>query len=445
MKTIVFYIITLCASSTFLHSCGKDTENKEIYAKKVSVYGDPEEFVAGTSKNTKSFINETNLNKFQNYNISGLHIIHEHSDSIDISNTIYQGYYSVDKNDERTFTFKSSISNSISFRFSKDENNEFNLTSVRLSNQKKYASVKPLHYSISPDESVISILFVSNSLSNAKILISATFTKLISNTADKNSISNEVIKMDEKYVSLLGKGKVCSWKLPEDKKINITVCPSVMKELENLQKMSVYSSLYRTSPLDRAKAQVKKAILSWTSPFKAHEIEFDFQINFPETCLPFSDVNEHSIHWISSYLTKPDEKIMNTGITLAQFTETGVLFSSDIFILGSELNKYDQRESKSYRVADLKIDSASIAITHEVGHFLGLGHNHDEITSVMSYNGAETLDEYDKNSILNLYYNQVIKKEEIKTNEPEYKKNPLEYKPINNNPKFISSDKKTEN
>lgn len=424
-----------------LFGCGKKSEqNNYANVNKLVVYGDPEMFVKDTVKNKNSFINTQNVFEFQNYNISNVNFFIENTNSINISNTGFSGTYSLVKFDDNNYFYESNKKESIRFSFSVNKDGFLDLHAVQLSNQKNFANVKPIHYSINSDKSRFSILFSSNEITNSKILIAAEFSKIPYESSIDMKINTDppYKTMSKDYVSLMGAGIVTSWKLSTEKKVKISVCPSVINALVDIHKKSYYNSLFNTSEIERAKSQVNNSILAWTAPFKSQKLNFDIQIEYPKSCYPFSDVNLNSIHWISEYLTLPNETLMNTGRTFSSFTNDGTIYSSFIFLFGSEINKLDEIAKTSRDLPEIKIDSASIAIIHEMGHFLGLNDKLDEYSSVMSYNSNAVLDEYDSKSILNLYYNQVV---DIKTdsdaNANSIYKNPLNYKPLtsqNNKP-----------
>lgn len=79
------------------------------------------------------------------------------------------------------------------------------------------------------------------------------------------------------------------------------------------------------------------------------------------------------------------------------------ILGADILMFESEINKLDQSNySPSYKRAE-----TTRALTHEVGHFLGLDHNFEDKNSIMSYEEVYELGYYDRQAISELYSDQL--------------------------------------
>ncbi len=125
------------------------------------------------------------------------------------------------------------------------------------------------------------------------------------------------------------------------------------------------------------------------------------------------------MYWVNTYLTEP--QFINSGFAITNFDGiTGEIFSSDIVMLGSEINKYFKRGASVDYVQNI----VKRVFAHEMGHFLGLDHNFGEKDSdklsIMSYNEVYELGNYDESAIFELYRDQVDQRAIAHQNEDEY-------------------------
>ena len=96
-------------------------------------------------------------------------------------------------------------------------------------------------------------------------------------------------------------------------------------------------------------------------------------------------------------------KVDNMDITFKGGKQTGN------FVFEDEINKYDQFFTTLEKQNEIKK-----IITHELGHYLGLDHNFEDSTSIMSYDDVNKLGPYDISAILELYKDQVSINSETK-------------------------------
>ena len=335
--------------------------------------------ISQTDKNLTSFITTSNINEFNDFAISGIYIFAEKEliskkESVDIETGNEAEDQDQTTNPAVLFNMKQKTVNEYSYQDDggqiilgfKENESLVNLTSITFGMKKYDATME--HYSLSADKSRMSFLFNVKTKDDGQVLLSATFYR--------NSEKKVVPKVSANYQYLYGPGVVVPWKLYATRKVTVDVCPSVTEHL--------YFS------------KVKVALKAWEEPFNYKTQKLEIVVNELTSCKPFSDVDQHSIHYIDTYLTMPEKNAYNPGFTMvhSDFSQ-GSIFDADIILLGSEI-------AKDPNISSMEYDRI---LTHEFGHFLGLDHQFDGTTSIMSYESTYYLGTYDDDAITELYKN----------------------------------------
>ena len=192
----------------------------------------------------------------------------------------------------------------------------------------------------------------------------------------RHSAKKPTTKVSSAYNYIYGPGVVVPWKLDATRKVTVDICPSMSQKLSS--------------------TRIKSALEAWEAPFAFKTNKLDIVLNELTVCKPFSDVDQHSIHYIDSYLTIQQEDAYNAGFTMIHSDlSVGNIFDADIVILGAEIAKDESFDAYEF----------GRVLTHELGHFLGLDHQFDGTSSIMSYKSIYNLSEYDDNAITELYKN----------------------------------------
>lgn len=368
--------LLLISILVFSAACGKKSSSSKKVAQ-FFVKGDPLTLVKGTEKNKVSFLTTENIDSFNNFALTNLYIFaekelisNEERENIEEGNEAEETDQTKDDaiilnvkkiNDSKYLL--ASDNTKINFGF-KRTGNLLELNSVLIGDTKFVATIE--HYSLSPDKSKMSFLFRVNTQEDGNVLVSAAFYRY--------SAKQPISKVSSQYRYIYGPGVVVPWKLDATRKITVDVCPSLTSQL--------------------TLSEIKKALEAWEAPFKNKLQKLDIVPKAVVACKPFSDVNQHSIHFIDSYLTMQEQDAYNPGFAMIHAdVSVGNIFDADIVILGSEIGK------------DTNFDAMEFGrvISHEFGHFLGLDHQFEGPTSIMSYKSIYELGEYDNNAITNLY------------------------------------------
>jgi hypothetical protein len=371
--------LLLISLLVFNVACGKKASSSKKQVNQIFVKGNPLTMINGTQKNRASFISSANTAEFNNYALGEISIFTEkelmtpaESEDIESGNEAESTDQTTDA--AKVFNMKTSGVNKfdfadtagkISFGFNKN-GTVLDLTSIKLGDSRFSSTME--HYSLSADKSKMSFLFRLATSGDGNVLISASFYRY---TAKK-----PVSKVSSSYHYLYGPGVVVPWKLTATRKVTVDICPSMTENLSI--------------------GTIKAALEVWEEPFVSKTKKLDIDVRSLVICKPFSDVDQHAIHFINSYLTVQGDNSYNPGFTMIQSDlSNGNIFDADIVILGSEIAKD----------SSFDLNEFNRVLSHEFGHFLGLDHQFDGPVSIMSYDSVYQLGTYDAGAITELYKN----------------------------------------
>ena len=241
---------------------------------------------------------------------------------------------------------------------------------------KESLKLKVEHWSVSKNKRYISLLVSLNDAKYGNCMMVITFKK-------KEQKSIRVI-LDKTYNYLLGPGVKTSWNV-DSFLLEFNFCSSDEEKFKLME----------------------KAIEKWS---KHLEGRLSIKLIKNTNCKPFSDLNQHSVKFIDSYLESGDPNWGTLGIAMnATNRNTQEIFDADIFIFLGEFKKLyqlriDKGDSKEKAYEDT-YGSMPRTLAHEFGHALGLDHKFDKKTpSIMSYDRSHAdVYEYDVKAIQELY------------------------------------------
>lgn len=327
------------------------------------VRGDPEALIAGTSRNTESPITEDNLEQWNQFTLMNVAEFTEVAPLITTNNLLLEN---ATKSVLSAKTVSASMrlksvgdgawqmtlyGGGLKIKFERSGSGR-QLQPVRAVFRMESFTVTPVHWSVSADGNYLSLLL---SLTRA-----GTGRELMAIYLQKSAPQSALPMTDTKYVYFLGEGVKVGWK----RNLNLRVCGA-----------------------DTYRADIESAVALW-APVLAGRLKFG--LSDAKSYPPFSDLNSNCIYVVNSYLYDGREQISGFGLTTMQFSQPRTeLVDSDIFLFQAELEKIFEREGRR-QVSREQVErrlarSTRLAVLHEIGHLLGLGHKFNSVPSVMSY------------------------------------------------------------
>ncbi len=230
---------------------------------------------------------------------------------------------------------------------------------------KTAAVVEILHFSVSVDKQHCSLLFVENVPHVGQVVSAFYYSK---------KMKNDFLEKLNLFKYVRGVGLKIAW--PKDKPIEIQACGANTEDIKKF---------------------MEDGVQEWNAALDSLQ---SIELKQADTYYPFSDLNQHCIYYVDSFILEPNENKGLLGITISLDFGASQFTDSDIFILKGEFLKNPilrntQKTNKLY----------SRTIAHELGHFLGLHHQFDGTKSIMSYDFKDDgkISDYDKDAIRALY------------------------------------------
>lgn len=378
MRFVGVYTILLLA--THLLACGKGKSSSKKPSPQVSryfIHGNPEELIAGSSLNMRTFLRLDVLDEFQNFELSGYASFSQRSPRKE-----FKDWKEVEKENSTELSEEEDLTKEepITWRFDKILDNSYQLHQTSGSRRDSLRfkvrdggleldsmngfPVTVKHYSLKNDKKAFSFLFTVNDPEYGLTLSSVTFTARSQEPKEPQRIGD---------FSFLFSNFAIKW--------------------------AEAISIDATGPLNElTKGTIRQSLSAWftkSTDAATHPVGLTFSENFP----PFSDLNHHGITIVPSFRAESGERFVVKGLNLSAVdTSTWSLVDSDIFIFAAS--------------ADQPYNGASDrTIVHELGHFLGLGHEFAKresgaslYSSVMAYlHASDDVTERDREAIRALY------------------------------------------
>jgi hypothetical protein len=407
----------LALGPTLFISCGTETKSKEGQVRHIFVHGDPEELVGGTTMNSQSFLTESNLKNFDNFDFSIGLVISEFSE-IDKDQSEKESSKSAEemsattenRSTLRAYSFRKYVAMSEGNSDKTSESiktNETNKTATSqiyeyYDNKSRDVSlrgvVKPdgtlsiyevlgqkvevLHYSLSLDGRTFSILGRAQDAKTGKSLIHASFSQRYAGGSGPQLAS-------PKFSFIAGKGVVYRWEKPT---ISLNLC---ILDGNRDRKIKGQGEAERT-----VVSLIQEAWGSWQRSGKIGDRPAQINI-IDKNVPPFSDVNTACIYSIPKFAYESSNQFVTTGLTVPTTNSSlGTIETSTVFLFEQAIARAIQ--PRAY------LGTA----VHELGHFIGLGHEFERDSSgnylnlsVMGYlnNGTLYPSEHDFLAVQEIY------------------------------------------
>ncbi len=371
----------ILASLFALSSMGCSGKKNKKKAPEISyiVHGDPNVLIQNTNRSA-SFLTPENLANFSDFHYAGaMGFVEiepetklENWDAVEEQNSTESTDEEVDSAFEiikYSFTQESATRYNYVPTNGKGNRFAFDLVDGKL-NLVAYNGypVTGEHYSLKADGSAFSLLWSAKDGVNGRVLAGFYFA---------NSTPIAPIEKGTKDYAFL----IDSIKIPWREDIKIDTCG----EFSEATHATISASLAEWSQ-DSTPSRSKRSV--------THSLQKNYA--------PFSDLNRHCIQLISDFTLETTKNFYTAGVTLPIFNlATKTMIDSDIFIFMDHS-----------RVANGMITGkASPTLTHELGHFFGLGHeftrNEDGTAahpSIMGYSqGTTAVTSWDFEAIRDLY------------------------------------------
>ncbi len=381
----LFISIALC--TVVLPACGSKKSEKKPESVVYFVHGDPRRLLKGSTVNKSTFITKENRDNFNGFHLSGVSFFREREPQMkkenfaqvekenstslkdDESAALETLPYSfIEDGDELLYEAAGNPKDSFKLSF-KPVNDGYELVGLKASSGPDEQAVTVEHYSLKDDGNAFSFLVSWQSAEEGRTLVSITFTS--------GAVTKPLIQRSSLYNYILGHFPI---KWEEDITINLCGSPSTLQQ-----------------------STVKNSLVAWTRDAQrkpndsTKEVAYEVKTEFA----PFSDLNQHCIYLVSNFRAENSQEFVIAGLTIPQInTSSWELIDSDVMIFMDI-------------VGDGFTGQANETMTHELGHFFGLGHEfeeegHDHYRSIMGYSdGTQNVTQGDFDAIRALY-NQTL-------------------------------------
>jgi hypothetical protein len=382
-------LCALVSLSLLALGCGKmmphgGKKNRNTPGRIVLLHGDPMSLVTGTNLNSRSFLPETDLAKFDKIKLGNWISFRRETpaDEVKEKTSLEEGQEAAKSPEENDQEDPDSLNREDLWSFEKEGEGSYRLTTDKKKIQLRFSKnqeglleligiedtpVKVIHYSINPQKTLLSFLMTLDYPPYGTMVTAISFFKPVERAFTLS-------ETDKRFNYLLGEGVITKWN--ED--LSLSVCG----------KMDTSQELY----LDGINRQ-------WLKNGKVGQRKFTLS-KTPNTT-PFSDVNSHCILFAEGYEESLTSKSFTGGIALPILdSATQRILDTDIIIFLKPFNKHFSAEPI---IRDQLIRST---ILHEFGHWLGLDHEfdpEDKFQSIMSYEGVNEVKTHDLNAVEQLY------------------------------------------
>ncbi|WP_141735112.1 hypothetical protein [Oligoflexus tunisiensis] len=379
-------LIPTLLSLFILPACGSKKSKKRDVAGPTAkveyfVHGNPTILIQGSTQNKTSFLKVEELDRYKNFTLSGFTAFVERSpkdtpknwDDVEDENSTESEEDAIRKAFElNDFQFVETQAGKWSYQDGQADSVELGFVEkdgvLNLATFKNFP-VQIQHYSLKDDGTAFSVLFTIPTQSEGLALVSLSFAS--------NADVQPLVFAPENYSYLFGSAKV-SWKQP----MKLQACG-------------------KFSPFEQA--SIEASIKAW---FQDKEVanftsSQPLAFSFTETYAPFSDLNQQCIHLVRNFKAESSDDFYIAGLAVPSVNAASKSFvDSDVFVF------VDHFEVRSELIA-----GDSETLIHEIGHYLGLGHEFrkDENEqalhpSIMGYSqGISSISEWDFAAVRGLY------------------------------------------
>ncbi|MDQ3235312.1 MAG: hypothetical protein M3Q07_26170 [Pseudobdellovibrionaceae bacterium] len=379
MKTSV--ALSLVIASMVLPACGPKKKSKKNTTAPIVMFnhGDPKQLILGATQDRNSFLTKENFKTFDGFHFAGAAYFIEKEkqynpkdfSEVEADNStadegdadpVLERYSFVEENGAYIFRPERSDSKLPSLSF-KATNDILELVNVGGD------AVAVEHYSLKRDGKAFSVLVSFTDDTAGRGLFSATF-------ADSATVNRLAVAPEDKKYNYLNGHRPVKW----EQDISLDLCGDVPQEQQDSVKASMEA--WYADPTRQPDEEYRG-------------VSYNVKTQYP----PFSDLNTQCILLVNNYKAENSTNFFVGGATLTSINFANEqIIDGDIFIFMDHLAK----EVKG---------QASPTTTHEIGHFLGLGHEfddpdqgHEHYKSIMGYSdGTDNVTVDDFKAIRNLY------------------------------------------
>jgi len=379
-------LIPAIFSLMILPACGSKKSKKRPAASPTAkveyfVHGNPLVLIQGSVQNKLSFLKVAELDRFKDFTLSGYTAFVEKSEKEVLTNWDDVEEENSTESEEDVIREAFTLSD---FEFVKAQDGTWSYQNSTPGTEKLVFAekdgilnllrfddfpVQVQHYSLKEDGTAFSILFTTATQTQGNVLVNLSFAS--------NADVQPLAFAPEEYSYLFGNAKV-SWqqpmKLQACGKFNPNEKASIQASMDAWFKDKEVANFTATEPVD---------------------------FSFTETYAPFSDLNQQCIRLVYNFKAESSDDFYVAGLAASSVNAASkALIDSDIFLF---------LDHSQVRLQLTTGDSETLI--HEIGHYLGLGHEFrkDEKNkalhpSIMGYSqGINSVSDWDFEAVRKLY------------------------------------------